>query len=334
MKKTISFSVPTASLLKELPVLAEKGVTEFAVHDKAVAGNAALLHEIIRCVAEHCPNMFISLPVDVRLVTRQLVSAAADIYCSLEITLLGTEKQGDRDAVLLFDKKLYAGKAALLNEAGLVFGFTMGWGQQAGDTFKHFRDRLDFAITLYPNHIDFPQFELREPSPKPTGIYSSKDMDFSCGMAFACRSFYSAGRAVPWFATVLKPLKITPSSFFADFDEWQQCNNCSYITGFEPDEVPHRELERMQLHFLKEKYEEKHKEQLFTAVSDMVRLNGAFSRVVAEGEECELETSYRPDDLLSPYAADIAKFCDTTCLEQSSVKVFAGKDGVDYISRN
>ena len=330
MKKTERFSVPTASLLKELPALAAKGVTEFAIHDRAVAGNAALLQDIMRCVAERCPNMFISLPVDVRLVTKPLLSAAADIYCSLEIPLVGTERHGEGETALLFDKKLYAGKAALLNNAGLVFGFTMGWGQQAGDTFKHFRDRLDFAVTLYPNHIAFPQFELDEPSPKPTGIYSSKDMDFSCGMAFACRSFYSAGRAVPWFAAVLKPLKITPSSFFADFDEWQQCNNCSYITGFEPDAAPHRELEKMQLLFLKEKYEEKHKEQLFAAVSDLVRLNGAFSRVAAEGEECELETSYNPDDLLSPYAMDIAKFCDTTCLEQSRVRVFAGRDGVDY----
>ena len=48
----------------------------------------------------------------------------------------------------------------------------------------------------YPNHIDFPQFSNSSGTiAKPTGIYSSKDLDFSRPMAFACKTFYTAGRA-------------------------------------------------------------------------------------------------------------------------------------------
>ena len=39
-------------------------------------------------------------------------------------------------------------------------------------------------------------------------IFSSKDIDFAKGMAFACKTFYSCGRAVPWFNSILKVLKI------------------------------------------------------------------------------------------------------------------------------
>ena len=322
-------SVSTPQLLTKLPELYKDGMTEFSVHDRSIASDKKFLQALIECVEKKCPELFISLPVDVSVLDRPMIASLQNIYCSLEIELAGKIKKEGGKTLLLFDKKLYANKSALLNNAGLVFGFDMEWGSQEGDTFKLFRDRLDFALSLYPNHIDFPQFETVS-MPAGTGIYSTKDLDFSCGMAFACRTFYTSGRAVPWFNEVLKPLKINPSSFFADFDEWQQCNNCSFITEFEPESVPHRELEKMQLAFLKEKYDEKHKSSLFSAVSDIVRLNGAFSRVVEEGEECIVETSYNPDELLSPYSSDIARFCENACLEPCRVKVFAGESGPDY----
>lgn len=86
----------------------------------------------------------------------------------------------------------------------------------------------------------------------------------------------------------------------------------------------------MQLLFLKDKFEEKHKQSLLPVVNDIVMLNGAFSRVAAENEECVLETSYNPDELLSPYAMDIARFADSVCLEPCRVKVFAAADSPDY----
>lgn len=329
-KSANEISVSTSQLLSKLPELYAKGVTEFSVHDRSVANDKKMLRSLIECVAEKCPDLFISFPIDVSVLDQQMISMLQNIYCSLEISVAGKEKREGDKTILLFDKKLYANKANLLNNAGLVFGFDMGWGIQGGDTFKQFRERLDFAVSLYPNHIDFPQFADKEFIPKSTGVYSSKDLDFSCGMAFACRTFYSCGRAVPWFNYVLKPLKITPSSFFADFDEWQQCNNCSFITDFVPETVSHKEIEKMQLAFLKDKYEEQHKGSLFAAVADLVMLNGAFSRVVEENEECIIETSYNPDDLLSPYSSDIAKFCENACLEPCRVKVFAGEDCPDY----
>lgn len=271
-------------------------------------------------------EVFHFVPVKVRDIDIQVVNALLPLYCSVEIGLFPVEKNDS----LLLDKKLYSSKAQLLNNAGLVWGFSMDYGQKKADTFRLFRDRLDFACSLYPNHIHFDQTEDPSYVPKPTAVFSSKDLDFSRGMAFACRTFYTCGRAVPWFNTVVHALKITPSSFFSDFDEWQQCNNCSFITGFVPEKEMHMTLEQMQLHFLEQKFEEKHKSHLFKAVSDIVRLNGAFSRVCEEGEESELNLSYNPDDVLSPASLDLPSFCENVTMENCTVRVFAAEEGPDY----
>lgn len=331
--------VKTADLLKKLPALAKGGMTEFSVDDIQLAGNKKFIESLCKTVQNQCPGMFISFPLQARIIDRPLVELLQETYCSVDIPLEGSVRQGQDSTALLFDKKLYSTKAALLNNAGIVFGFSAGYGIQQGDSFKAFRDRLDFALTLYPNHINFPQLAdgangtdgaSGNASPKPTGTYSSKDLDFSRGISFACRTFYTCGRAVPWFNSVTKALKVYPTAFFSDFDEWQQCNNCSFITDYVPENAPHTEIEKMQLSFLSQKFEEKHKEHLFAAVKDLVQLNGAFSRVAQEGEESIIQTSYNPDDILSPYSQDIARFADSTAMEMCRVKVFAGADSPDY----
>ncbi|MCH5290242.1 MAG: hypothetical protein J1D88_00590 [Treponema sp.] len=313
------------SLFAELPQFYARGVTELTVHDKTLAADKKAVCALLERIACTAPDLFVSIAVDVSCIDPQVVEKAAQVWCSIEIPLTALERNG----TLLFDKKRYASKAALLNRAGIVFGFDMDWALLPGDTFRAFRERLDFATTLYPNHIDFEQIE-RDIVPRSTGVYSSKDIDFSRGMAFACVTFYSCGRAVPWFNAVLRPLKISPSSFFADFEEWQHCNNCSYETGFVPQNADHHDIEKMQLLFLKEKYEEKNKGHLFAAVHDIVTLHGAFSRVADGGTETVLETAYNPDDVLSPAAQDIARFCDNTCEEPCTVTVFLKNDNVDY----
>ncbi|MDO4506380.1 MAG: hypothetical protein Q4B64_05485 [Spirochaetales bacterium] len=323
--KSYTFSIE--SIFKDLPTFNEKKITELTVNDLNFSSDKAGILRLTEEIKKHCPDLFLSLLIDPKVIDRALVDSLSEIYCSLEIPVCGTEKNG----TLLFDKKFYSGKANILNEAGLVFGFNMAWGMQTGDTFKLFRDRLDFAASLYPNHIDFEQLE-RTPyeDPKPTGIYSSKDMDFSRGMAFACKVFYSQGRAVPWFNSVLHALKINASSFFADFEEFQQCNNCSFEVEFDGDEAGHKAVEKLQLMFLSQKFEEKNKSHLFAAVNDIVKINGAFSRCSSDGTEEDVELSYNPEDLLSPYSLNIADFAENVAMESTEIKIFETDEGPDF----
>ena len=270
--------------------------------------------------------------------------ACSELYCTLEIPLSGISKSG----AYLFDKKFFSRRAQMLNTMGLVFGFDLDFAIIPGDSVKHFRDRLDFAVSLYPNHIDFPQsdvisalkgnnsrpYQNAEIStikrPKPTATFSTQDIKMCRETAFAAEVFYTYGRAVTWFLAVLKPLKMTPSHFFQDFSEWQKINNCSLGSTWNAETAKHSEIEKMQLSFLKFKYEEKNKTHFFEVVSNIVRLNGAFSRCFGEDEETRLELSYNPDELLSGAAMDIPSFFENSFIENSTVKVFMGKDGAQW----
>ncbi len=275
------------------------------------------------------PDVFISIPVLPEALDGEVISAAQSLFCSFEIEAKCSEKNNS----YIFDKKLYSKKAALLNNAALVFGFNMDYAVSAVDSLKAFRDRIDFALSLYPNHINFPQFYQRPENvklEKCTGTFSSQDIRYAENIAIACTVFYSAGRAVPWFLSVLEPLKTPASKFFADFAEWLRCNNYHFNRDFDFDSPKHSEIEKMQLLFLEMKYEEKSITSLFPVVHDVVRLNGAFSRLEGEGEECVIETSFNPDDILSPAALNISKFADTVCMEECRVKIFAGEEYPDY----
>ena len=314
---------PKIDYESQIPHLVEKGVTEFTIHDRAISKDKKRILGLIKLLATHAPEVFTSILVDASVIDNQVVAAASEIYCSFEIPLNCLEKGGK----LLFDKKYYGKKARLLNDYALVFGFELNYGVGCDDSLKAFLDRLDFAVQQYPNHIVFP---VDAPAPAVTGTFSAKDIRYARDVAFAAKTFYSTGRAVPWFLSVLKPLRIYPSRFFADFGEWQRCNNCDFRSGFDPEKVSHKEIEKMQLLFIDEKYEEKHKRDLITLVNDIVSINGAMSRLVGEDEESTIETSYNPEELFGPESMDLEGFVENVCMEHCSVKIFAGEEGPDF----
>lgn len=321
------------SLEAELKTFAQKKITELYVHDQILASDKKKLIRFLNCAAKDIPDCYISLKIEPQIIDGEIISLVSNLFCSLEIPMTESKNQiSEKDKkVFLFDKKLYSKKAALLNNAGLVFGFDLDFALSQGDSFKSFRDRIDFAVTLYPNHIDFPQIEKKSDlKEKCTGTYSSQDIEYSKKIAAAAKIFYTSGRAVPWFNCVIMPLKIAPSKFFSDFAEWLECNNVNLKDVDKIESLTHKEIEKMQLLFLEMKFEEKHKEHLFEIAKDLVMLYGAFSRVDEENEETVLELSYSPDDLLSPASLNLSAFSDNVCMENCRVKVYAGDEGPVY----
>ncbi len=322
------YKFKTSELEAQIETLSQKGITEFSIHDASVAKDKRRVLKIINLIAQYAPDVFVSILTDASVIDREVAAAATQIFCSFDIPLEVQSKGGK----ILFDKKFYSAKARLLNDFGLVFGFQLTYAQVPGDSLKLFLDRLDFAVQQYPNHIDFAQTmnSEEEKTAKVTGFFSAQDIRYARDVAFSCRTFYTSGRAVPWFLSVLKPLRIYASRFFADFAEWQRCNNCDYKSGFVPEAVPHKDIEKMQMLFLEQKYEEKGQHSLLLLVKDIVAINGAMSRVAGEGEESTIVTSYNPDDLLSEEAVDLAAFCENVCMEECKVRIFADEEGPVY----
>ncbi len=299
------------------------------IRDADFAKDKAAVLRFLKIAERDLPDAFFSVRVEPSVLDAEICRAASFLSCSLELDFTLSCADGHS----FFDKKLYSRRAALLNNASLVFGIRLFYADCASDSVKSFTDRLDFAASLYPNHIEFEQTQSSGEETHPahvSALFSAADIRRARDIAFACRTFYSAGRAVPWFLSVLKPLKIQPSRFFADFAEWQRLGSCDFRSGFVPEDAPHSEIEKMQLSFLKIKYDEKRLPHLLPVVRNIVRLNGAFARLSGEGEECVVETDFSPDDLLSLESFDIAAFANNVCMEKCAVKIFAGDDGPDY----
>jgi hypothetical protein len=334
-KKEYEFS--GEELESNLPEFASLGITELTVFDKLFANDRGKILRLMKSVQKVCPGLLLTVCVEAPVFDKDVCRQASEMNCTIDIPLRAVSKDG---RTCMFDKKMYAGRAGMMNDAGLVFGFSMDYALVPGDTLRLFRDRLDFALSQYPNHIDFPETENTEEvrnaadvsgqGAKATAFFSAQDIRYARDISFACRTFYTAGRAVPWFLPVLSPLKILSSSFLSDFAEWQRGSSCDYRSGFVPEQVSHKEIEKMQLLFLSSKYEEKGKRELMPVVQDIVRLNGAFSRLTGEDEESILTTSYNPDDLLGPEGTDIISFAENVCMEECKVKVFCTADGPDY----
>ena len=128
MNKEYKFT--SAEFESQIPTFKQKGITEFAIHDSALANDKQKILKIIKLIEKNVPDVFVSILINASILDREIISAAQNIFCSFDIPLECNEKGGK----LLFDKKIYANKALLLNEAGLVFGFHLTYAAAAGDS--------------------------------------------------------------------------------------------------------------------------------------------------------------------------------------------------------
>ena len=322
MESEKEYKFNASQLEKDLSSLMDLGITRLIVADEAITSKKESFLRFVCRAQEEAPEIFYKFYLNPSIIDGQVCQELSQLYCALQLPLAAAD---------LAEKKAFSRKIDFLNRSGLVFGFDLEFAQEEGDSARLFRDRLNFALSLYPNHIDFSCLE--QELPQPTKTFSSKDIGLAADKAYACGLFYSAGRAVPWFLSVLKPLRITPDSFFADFAEWLQCNNLgrqnsakagvkiSGDSNHRINQLSHQEIEQMQLLFLQLKYQEKGLEYLLPVVQELVRFNGAFGRLVGEDQEAELDLAFHPEDLSSPYSQDVQAFAENVCMEQCRVRL-------------
>ena len=313
MKEDKIFTFSENSLEKELASLGKEKIRQVRVSQKSITENKQKLLRFVSLAEKIAPEVLYQFEIPLSMIDRETVAAFSSIYSSLDIEFDSVEGN--------FSKNL-SKKANLLNEAGLIFGFVVNLKDIS---IKSFKSYVDFMILQYPNHINFITENL-----KPTNVLSTQDIKTVENLCFAIECFYTFGRAVPWFLSVVNPLRIKPSVFLSDFAEWQRCNNCNLKSGFNPKSEHHLVIEKMLLSFLKFKYEEKKLFHAFPVVEDLVKLQGSFARACGEGEETILDLSYSPEDLFSPYSQDILAFSEEVCMEACSVKVFNTEEGPDF----
>jgi len=324
--------LPLQRLERELALFAEKGAAEIFVLDPTFNIGTERTLELLKLFSGKGKGIHWNIEIRAELLDAKQASAFARLDCSLQIGLQSAHadvlKQIHRD----IDRREFSRKIALLNEKGVVFGLDLIYGLP-GDTLKGFRESLDFALGLHPNHMDiFPlailpgtelfdrrneldEFAQADPpylvlsSPG----FSAQDMEKARLLALSCRQFYSEGRAVTWFMSVIAPLNLKPSSFLDGF--------------FAEDDAPHARIEAAQCEWISKRYKEAGKLSFLPLALDLVRYYGALSRTFTEKTAERLDLSYPLELLESPEALRMAAALRLWKPQPSRIEILPSPDG-------
>ena len=345
-EKTVAY-FPLERIRQELDFFAKHKVGQIFVLDPTYNAKKDRAVEILKLIRQKAPSTFFHFECRAELLNPELVAAFSRISCSLQIGLQSAHPQVLKLVARSINRKEFAGKISLLNNAGIIFGFDLIYGLP-GDNLAGFKESIDYAISLYPNSLEIfrlsvlpgtalfdqkQELGLVAPATPPylvesTPRFSAKDLDKAEELARATSYFYSRGRAVSWFHSLLKPLRCSPSVFFTRFAEFLQAENIR-IPAIQ-DDCSHREVEQVQLRFIQSQYSSSKLKSLLPAATDLVKLNGAFSRAYADGERTNLSLTFHPDDLLSPYSQDLAFFCQHAKKTRLHIVVQPGKKGAEW----
>lgn len=220
----------------ELKHFASTGVTQIFVLDSTFNQDVKRAKTILRMIRKIAPKIHFHFEVRSEFIDREMAVLFSQIICSLQIGLQSSDPAVLKQVGRSFAKDDFKSRIDLLNESGAVFGFDLMYGLP-GDNLQGFCESLDFAISLYPNHLDIfplavlPGTALRARSstlglthlsePPYTLIssptYSITEMHRAQQIASACDIFYTRGKAVAWFNGVTDLLGLKPSDFFQRF---------------------------------------------------------------------------------------------------------------------
>ena len=268
---------------KELRLFARLGVPQVFVLDSTFNKIPARAKEILRLIRKLAPEVHFHFEVRSEYIDAELAGLFASVTCSLQIGLQSADPAVLRGVGRGFDREDFARRVSLLNQCGAIFGFDLIYGLP-GDSAPLFRDSLDFALSLYPNHLDiFPlavlpgtrlygkagTLGLQHLDAPPYTLLSTPSfpapaLEEARLLAGACDIFYSRGKAVAWFNAVIDALKLSPSAFLAAFSRFLGTKGA----GGE-QEIAEGEIWGLQRDFLGEIFRDRKKTKLLPLALDL-----------------------------------------------------------------
>jgi radical SAM superfamily enzyme YgiQ (UPF0313 family) len=231
--------IPLARVEAELELFQARGIREIFVLDPTFNYHKAQAKRVLRLMAEKAPGIHFFFEVRSEFIDEKMAGLFAALRCTLQIGLQSAHDDVLRHISRTFDPGDFEAKILLLHQAGVPYGFDLIYGLP-GDSLDGFRESVDFAMSLVPNHLDvfrlsvLPGTRLAETAAglglaheaqnpyqvlaSPT--FDSRDMAQAARIAQACDVLYNRGRAVPWFGMLTEALEAPPSAVFEAFATW------------------------------------------------------------------------------------------------------------------
>ena len=340
---------PLERLEKEIELFAQKKIPQVFVLDPTYNASKERAIKMLKIIQKKAPGIFFYFEARSEFIDRELARAFSKIPCCLQIGLQSANPQVLKNVHRTLDKKRFIKNIGFLNEEGVTFGFDLIYGLP-GDSFLGFCQSIDFALSLYPNNLELfclsvlPGTDLHDTATsfgieweqKPpyhvrfTPTFSEQDLKKAERLARATNLFYTKGRAVPWFNSVLHVLKEKPSDFLKKFESFLENSESNKSLFFTECDSNNTVIEELQLAFVQKLFCQKHLEKFYPIAEDLIRLHGALSRCTFDGTQSTLTTHYHPDDIMCEYASDIEFFTQNCAKQKSRVKVFCSPNGADW----
>lgn len=277
---------------KELLAIRDAGIQQVFVLDPTFNVNRKRVLSILNWMRELTPETYFYFEIRTEFLDETTAEAFASVPCTLQIGLQSSSPEVLKNINRNFDPDEFRFKTDLLGQAGVSFGVDLIYGLP-GDTLSGFRESIDYALSLEPNHLDlFPLAVLPG-----TALYDRQETlglkadrsdpyivretpDFPAGdlavaeeLSEACDSLYNRNRGISWFGRVCYDLQIKPVSLV---EMWMKWTNESDNTRL--------------FDFLKTIYKESGCFELFPVIEDML----ATLDILEEIESCE--SSSIPDE--------------------------------------
>lgn len=280
----------------ELKLFVKKNVTQVFVLDSTFNQDLPRAKAILKLIKKNAPDIHFHFEVRSEFIDHELAKLFSRITCSLQIGLQSGNPEVLKKVGRTFNRSDFVKRVMLLNDTGATFGFDLIYGLP-GETLASFSNSLDFAISLYPNHLDiFPlailpgtalagkakSIGIRRLNEPPYTVIATKEMNGEDllkaeNLANACDIFYTRGKAVAWFNAMLEAQALLPSQFFRMFADWIKSNeNLSGINKNNSDSIlKEQELDdetiwQLQRKFLKTLFSHKPLLKLLPVLLDLV----------------------------------------------------------------
>lgn len=327
---------------QELDYFVQKQIPSVFVLDPTFNANNKRTIQILDRILEKAPDIHWHFEVRSELITRDQARRFAQLGASLQIGLQTADPEVSLRLNRPLDRAKFKQKIDILNQEGVIFGLDLIYGLP-GDTLKGFMESLNFAINLYPNHLDIfrlavlpgtvlaeeasqygmeyvtePPYTLRS-----SASFSRQDLDRAERLARSVDFFYNKGRAVPWFNQVLYPLQKSPAQLFQLFADFMDAKKKPWDANLDPSYPASREA--IMLEFLHGLFEKQRLDYLLPAVWDVVRFHGAWARALAEGITTTIDCNYDPDQLFGGGVQDLEEFCVLADMNPTTIRVRPGR---------
>ena len=283
---------PLERLEQELDYLVSRGASQIFALDSTFNTDKKRAKALLRLIRDKAPDVHFHFEVRHELMDKEQAELFAQLTCSLQLGLQSADPEVAGGVGRKFNPDEFRAKVMLLNDSGATFGFDLIYGLP-GDSLQKFKEGLNFALSLYPNHLDiFPLAVLpgTAVASKANGIgmrylngppytllesatFPLVAMETARKLGAASDIFYSRGKAVAWFNGVARGLKLQPVALLEQFACW-----LSSRLGSVPDEAElgDEEIWQLQRAFLTALCDERKARKLLPAALDCVDYHYAY----------------------------------------------------------